>query len=222
MKLAIITDVHADLLALTDAIASIDRMGCDQIVCAGDLVDYGRFPGKTLSLLQERSIPTIRGNHDRWALGGKLMSGKPLSDKGVLFLLSLPLQLERLLDGVRIAVHHGQPKKDMEGVYPDQLSREEAIRLLDRADTDVLIVGHTHIPFRIEVRGRGVICNPGALLRDAVDPPHATAVFDVSTGEFVPGPSPTPGLFGVLDLPSLDFKVYAATGEEREFIRKTL
>jgi predicted phosphodiesterase len=40
-RIAIISDVHADVRALTDALLRADRLGCDAIVCAGDLVDYG-------------------------------------------------------------------------------------------------------------------------------------------------------------------------------------
>src|SRR5580658_692973 len=42
-RLAIVSDVHADVHALRDALAQIERLGCDAVVCAGDLVDYGLF-----------------------------------------------------------------------------------------------------------------------------------------------------------------------------------
>jgi predicted phosphodiesterase len=64
-RLAIVTDVHADVHALRDALAQIDKLGVDQILCCGDLVDYGLFPDETLTLVRERRIVTIRGNHDR-------------------------------------------------------------------------------------------------------------------------------------------------------------
>lgn len=43
-RVAFISDVHADVHALRDALASIERLGRDPIVCAGDFVDYGVFP----------------------------------------------------------------------------------------------------------------------------------------------------------------------------------
>jgi predicted phosphodiesterase len=67
--IAIISDVHADVHALRDALVQIERLGCSRIVCAGDLVDYGLFPEETIALMVERQIPCVRGNHDRWALG---------------------------------------------------------------------------------------------------------------------------------------------------------
>jgi predicted phosphodiesterase len=41
-RIAIISDVHGDLHALQDALRKIERLRCDEIVCAGDLVDFGR------------------------------------------------------------------------------------------------------------------------------------------------------------------------------------
>lgn len=67
-RLAIISDVHADVHALRDALAQIDKLKVDQILCCGDLVDYGLFPEETLTLLRERGVVAIRGNHDRWAI----------------------------------------------------------------------------------------------------------------------------------------------------------
>ena len=48
MKLAIISDLHADVHALRDALAQIERLGCDEIVCAGDVLDWGLFPERTI------------------------------------------------------------------------------------------------------------------------------------------------------------------------------
>lgn len=57
MRIAFISDVHADLHALIDAIEQSTKLGCDQIVCAGDIVDGGLFPQETIDLLIENKIP---------------------------------------------------------------------------------------------------------------------------------------------------------------------
>ena len=59
-KLAVISDVHADLHALRDALAQIDKLGIDLIVSCGDVIDYGLFPEETLTLLRERRVPCIK------------------------------------------------------------------------------------------------------------------------------------------------------------------
>jgi predicted phosphodiesterase len=80
-RLALLSDVHADVHALRDALSQVDRLGVDRVVCCGDVIDYGLFPDETIALLRERRIATVRGNHDRWALArGVDMSGWDLSE----------------------------------------------------------------------------------------------------------------------------------------------
>jgi hypothetical protein len=68
-RVVLIADIHGDARALEDALAQIDRLGCDHILCAGDLIGYGRFSEEVVHLIRARRIPTCRGNHDRWAVG---------------------------------------------------------------------------------------------------------------------------------------------------------
>lgn len=203
-RLAIITDVHADVHSLRDALAHIDRMGCDRIICAGDTVDYGLFPDETLALLIERGIPTIRGNHDRWAVETRQRDrGWRVSFEAITWLRRLPVSWSARIDDVRVAVHHGRPGSDMIGIYGD-IPEDDAAGLLEAAACDVLIVGHTHTAFERRVTGGRVILNPGCLLRDPAEP------MDV----------PARGTFGVLELPSTTFTVYSSrTGEVREHRR---
>jgi predicted phosphodiesterase len=223
-RLAFVTDLHADVHALRDALVQIDRMGCELTVCAGDLVDYGLFPEETLALLRERRIPTIRGNHDRWALGRGSAddpngvssavvhdaSGWDLSPASTAFLENLPTSWRATLEGVRVAVHHARPGSDMAGIYPDASTQVELSAWLDEADADVLIVGHTHLAFCMEADGRGIVANPGALLRESAERTEAPWLFDRVTGTFNRTPERGGGTFGVLELPSKVFRVYRA------------
>lgn len=237
MRIAIISDVHADVHALRDALTQAERLRCDAIVCAGDLIDYGLFPSDVISLLRERRIPTIRGNHDRWALGrGRAdephavaeaqphdASGWDLSPDALRFLAELPTAWNLVVDGVRVAVRHGTPRSDMDGIYPDNATAEDARRWLNEAEADVLLVGHTHIAFAMTTLDGGIIANPGALLRESADADVRPMVFDRETGKFVPGPARGGGTFGVLELPARRFTVHrAADGVEVEIPRPTI
>jgi putative phosphoesterase len=207
-RLGLISDVHGDVHALQDALRHLDALACDQIVCAGDLVDYGLFPDETLELLAARKIPCVRGNHDRWAIKAKGGGGLDLSRASRKFLATTTPSWARTVDGVRVVVHHASPRGDMDGVDPASLTHEQAHALLDQASADVLIVGHTHIGFRVEVTGRGVIANPAAVLRSPAD------------GQDGP---PATGTFGVLVLPSRSFAVRRAKdGGEVEMVRREL
>ncbi len=209
-RLAFISDVHADVHALRDALASIDRLGCDQIICAGDLVDYGVFPEETVRLLMERRIPCIRGNHDRWAArGDQLARDWDVSAEVMSFVRDLPVSWSARIEGMRVVVWHARPGSDMYGIYPD-ISEEEAAAMLETAACDVLVGGHTHLAFQRRVTGGCMIVNPGALLRDAAHPRDRAMLFDPESGKFVQGPAPGGGTFGVLELPTGTFTVHRA------------
>ena len=187
-RLAIITDVHADVHALRDALAQIDKLSVDLILCCGDLVDYGLFPEETLALLHERRVIAICGNHDRWAIkDGHDTSGWDLTAESISYLESLPTYWRRLIDGVRVVLAHGRPASDMQGIASDAPDAELKAILSDAA-ADVLIVGHTHVPFVRRLGDGRIVANPGALLRDPapgveVTTPGTFAIVDVLTRE---------------------------------------
>jgi putative phosphoesterase len=186
-KLAVITDVHADVHALRDALKQIDSLGCDRVVCCGDVVDYGLFPEETIALLRERKVMTIRGNHDRWAVKeGIDMSGWDLTPAAMHFLESLPTHRRSLIEGVRVVFEHARPESDMKGIAHDE-SEDELRRILKDAAADVLIIGHTHQPFVRRIGVGRVVINPGALLRDPapgveVLTPGTFAVVEIDRG----------------------------------------
>jgi hypothetical protein len=91
----------------------------DQVVCAGDLLDFGSFPGKTIGLVREKRIRYIRGNHEAWAVAeGQDMSGWDLTPRTVWFLESLPVIWAKVTAGVRVVVWHARPGSDMQGIDP--------------------------------------------------------------------------------------------------------
>lgn len=198
-RLAVISDVHADVHALLDALRQIDAMKCDGVVCCGDVVDYGVFPDETIAELICRKIPTVRGNHDRWAIERRAARGGgwDLSNESKSWLRGLPTSIRIEQEGIRIAIHHASPRGDIDGIDPRGLDAELARTYLREADTDVLIVGHTHVSFAFEVEGGGLIVNPGALLREA--------------GQGAGGP-PATGMFGVLEVAGRSLEVFRAFG----------
>ena len=222
-RIAVVSDVHADVDALQDALAQAERLGCDIVLCAGDLVDSGRYPERTVVLLRARAIPCIRGNHDRWALKAEADDDPDLalSASVLAFLRTLPPTWAKTIDGVRVVMWHARPGSDMNGIEPQLVTGAELGRLLDKAEADVLVVGHTHRAWRLEISGGRCVVNPGALLRNPKETVDDVAlVLDPATWKFEPGPPPTRGTFGVLELPSRVFTVHrAADGAEVEIVR---
>jgi len=105
---------------------------------------------------------------------------------------------------------HARPDSDMEGIEREKTSPELRRRLLEQAHADVLIVGHSHVEFKLAVDvPSGKILNPGACCSKAYIFKHAGSL--MVPDEF------RPATFGVLELPSKRFEVYRALDGERIF-----
>jgi putative phosphoesterase len=195
VRLGIVSDVHADVHALADALTQARHLGCELVVCAGDLVDDGLHADDTIDLLRAHEIPTICGNHDRWAVrSGVDLDGRALAPATLAYLRSLPTHFARVIADVRLVMWHAQPDSDMHGLFPD--SPEERFReLVEETGAAVYISGHTHIPMRVDCHGC-MFVNPGALSRHR-DPSAPDARR--------PG-----GTFGVLDLSPIRFTLHRA------------
>jgi putative phosphoesterase len=169
MRLGLISDIHGDPVALELAWAHLVTMGVDRIVAAGDLVGYGPFPDRVIAFMKERKIPSVRGNHDRWALQRGLnvpdeYGGGTPSRESFEYLGTLGHDLI-VQDETRIGVVvHGSPASDMEFVtrrtHPPARLRE----YLDRLDCDLLAVGHTHRPMWYRSPEGRLVVNPGSIV----------------------------------------------------------
>ncbi len=123
MKLGLISDIHGDPVALELAWAHLTVLGADRIVCAGDLVGYGPFPDRVVEFLREHQVPSVRGNHDRWALelppdwasATSSRAARP-SRETLDFLQTLPHDLLVAHEQTIGVVVHGSPSSDMEFV----------------------------------------------------------------------------------------------------------
>ena len=157
-RLGVLSDVHGDFASLREALAQLDRLSVGEMVCAGDLLDWGPSPGRCLELLQERGVPCVRGNHDFVDAGGGTFD--PLvyvSGKALAFIDAMPPSWERTIAGVRIWVWHAGPGDVMRGIHAGRGADVGAILLT--ASADDLVVGHTHVPMHLS-SPKGAIVNP--------------------------------------------------------------
>lgn len=186
MKLGVIADIHGDYAALKTALDRLDNFHhVDHILCAGDLVGRGPEQDQVVELVRARRIPTVKGNHDDWAY--------ELSPENLKYLMDLPIDWQGEYLGKTVFMCHGKPGNNIWGLYRDHVSNTLLNMMLMSLDTDVLIVGHTHIPMYIRV-ANGVVINPGSLYTF-----NSMRV--------------TSHTYGILHLPSLDFDLYDLTLE---------
>jgi len=64
MKIALFSDIHANLLALQAFLKDADSRDPDAMYCLGDLVGYNIWPNEVVNEIRNRKIPTIAGNYD--------------------------------------------------------------------------------------------------------------------------------------------------------------
>jgi putative phosphoesterase len=181
MRVAVISDIHANRVALDAVAADLPDV---PVVCAGDVVGYNPWPAGCVAWVRGRDVPTVLGNHDRMVATGDNFGGNPmaragithareqLDDEQVGWLGSLPAE-RTLFDG-RLKVVHGHPEDPDHYTYPREFSPE----LL--GGEDVLVVGHTHVQAH-ERYEEGVVLNPGSVgqPRDR-DPRAAYALVDLA------------------------------------------
>jgi putative phosphoesterase len=181
MRVGVISDVHANLVALEVVLG--DMPDVDALLCAGDVVGYNAWPAECVEALRDRGVPTIAGNHDRAVVAGTGYPGNEMADAGVrharaelddeqlAWLGDLPE--ERCCLDDRVKVVHGHPDDPDRYTYPGLFAPD----LLDAED--VLVMGHTHVQAH-ERFEEGIVMNPGSVgqPRDE-DPRAAYAVLDL-------------------------------------------
>ena len=197
IRLAFLSDVHANFPALCSAVQSGERMGATYMCVAGDIVGRGPHPNEVIHFLRDIGIAAIRGNLDAKVLAlrdkpqkaRKLVKQKQsavawtalqLGSSEWEYLASLPEELNLDFNGLRIQIVHGSPLGNTDYVYPSVTLAGLRSKQAEGNTPDVLVCGHSHIPFIKKVGGVRVInCGSVGLPIDG-DPRGSYAVFDVA------------------------------------------
>ncbi len=172
MRIALISDLHANALALDAVLVDARRAGYDELVCLGDVATLGPRPGAVLARLRELGCRCILGNHDEFILDPPLIhrySESPLivasvdttraamTAEDVAFMGTFAPTLS--LGGVFL--YHATPRSNTE----DLLATTPAERvdvMLDGRQALVLAGGHTHLQMLRQHRGM-LIVNSGSV-----------------------------------------------------------
>lgn len=179
MKIALFSDIHANLPALEAFFQDVDAKKPDAIYCLGDLVGYNIWPNEVIDEIRKRNIPTITGNYD-FGIGrrsdecgcayktdeekdmGKVSisyTNEIVKEEQRAYLRTLPahIRVEYQLndDKLNLLLVHGSPRKVNEYLFEDR-EEKSLLRILEQADADILCFGHTHKPYHriLETEGR--------------------------------------------------------------------
>ncbi|MDG7007314.1 MAG: metallophosphoesterase family protein [Nitrososphaerota archaeon] len=170
-RLAVISDIHANLEALE---AVLGEIGGEEIVCLGDLVDYGAQPNEVVARVMEVGARTILGNHDSAALTGDTSLFNPkaamsstwtrakLTEGSRLYLGALPEEFRMQVEDAKLYFTHGSPDDHLWEYLDPRTDSDLFGHFLDRLSVDGIGVGHTHLPF-VWREGARVMFNPGSV-----------------------------------------------------------
>jgi putative phosphoesterase len=190
-RVAVITDIHANLAALEATLQWIDEEGIQRIYCGGDLVGYGAYPNEVCALIEARAIPTIYGNYD-YAIARDLDDcgcayvtehDRELGQLSVAwtlehtdpaakdFMRTLPFDLRFEVGDTSVHLVHGSPRKVNEYLFEDKPASLYE-RLAGAEDADALVFGHTHKPW-IREHGGVLFVNCGSVGKPKDGDPRA-------------------------------------------------
>jgi len=190
--ITIFGDIHANLPALEAVFADMAARNLGNLYCLGDLVGYGVWPNEVIAMIREQGIPTIMGNYDQGvgidsddcgcayrtpearALGERSIawSNAHATTENKAYLRGLVGKIPLQLGDLKVVLVHGSPRKVNEYLYEDRPGASLE-RLLDMVDADVLVCGHTHLPYhRVLSSGRNVI-NAGSVGKPKDNDPRA-------------------------------------------------
>lgn len=171
MKILVLADIHSNWPALSAIQESFDAC-----LFTGDLVEYGMDPIPCIDWLRQHATAAVRGNHDhavaqrvptRTGTGFRALASatRPhhwnvLDSTRNEYLATLPVTQHVTLGDTSFCLVHGTPRDPLDEYLTGD---SEAWRArLESIEADVVCVGHTHIPFHLDL-GRIQVLNPGSV-----------------------------------------------------------
>jgi diadenosine tetraphosphatase ApaH/serine/threonine PP2A family protein phosphatase len=163
MRVAVISDIHANLYALEAVLAEIDTVAPEAVWCLGDLVGYGPRPNECCAIARDRTDVCLVGNHDLVCLGrigveefnleaaaAANWTRRQLDEASRDFLESLAPSA-----GVEQAQLFHASARDP--VWEYVLTDESALATLLLTTAPLVLVGHSHVALAVELRDEGLL-----------------------------------------------------------------
>jgi len=172
MKIALFSDVHADVKSLKKVIRFLRFQGIADIYCLGDIIGYGKHPNEVISILKKEKIKTIKGNHEKIFLSGKYLkkynldyTKKIITKASLEYIHSLPEAIE--LKSCNAILSHAVP-----GTKDSYHYANSDFSVFDAIKHKIIFLGHSHYPMLMAYRNKKII-NPGSIgqPRDGNDKP---------------------------------------------------
>ncbi len=189
MRIALFGGIYSNYPALAAALSDARRRGAERIYCLGDLGAFGPHPNRAIHLLWEAGVECVQGNYDH-SIGHRLddcrcgytdprdnlfakisydYTDQHTGDAERAWLRTLPSQRREVIDGWRVLLFHGSPRRTNEFLWESTTSTAFLDRLADDHEADVLCGTHTGFHWQRELSAGGRFVNVGVLGRPAND-----------------------------------------------------
>lgn len=201
MKFAVLSDIHGNMFALRAVLADIEKQQVDRILCLGDLAMAGPEPNKTVDFVRTQDWTVIQGNTDEMIahfseeVFEKVKADAPimanalrcdvneLSQENIEYLKNLPINKCLDVDGVKILLVHGSPRRNNENVFPN-MDMKVIEQIFQEVDADLVFCGHTHMPCGYQTESKITVVNDGSVGRPFTENPDACYVLaEIINGE---------------------------------------
>ena len=181
MRVAVLSDIHGNMQALEAVMDDIKEYKCEKVFCLGDLAMAGPQPRMVIDYVQKQDNWTvIQGNTDKMIadFSSEIMETTKnnfpvmanalvddvyyLEDERKEYLRNLPPQKFMTVDGVKVLLVHGSPRRNNEDILPN-MPLKEVEEMLEGVDADLIFCGHTHIPAGYQTNKKQTVVNVGSV-----------------------------------------------------------
>ena len=188
MRIALISDIHGNMVALSAVLEDIQAKNVDKILCLGDVATLGPEPNAVINMLKKLRCPCIMGNHDAFMLDSELIKKyteleliskavdwcrAKLSPESFNYIQTLlPDYTLPLCDDGSLYAFHGTPQSNT-GILLATTAPNDLDDIFEGICASVFVGGHTHFPFVKRHRDM-LIVNPGSTgspFKDFADAP---------------------------------------------------
>lgn len=203
MRVAVLSDLHANALALEAVMKDVVSQKCEHVFCLGDLALAGPQPKEVVEYVMNQDTWTvIQGNTDKMiaqygpdviefleeqypVMANAIADDVTiLSDEHRAYLNNLPPMLQLEIEGCSVLLVHGSPRANNEDILPN-MPLEKIEEIIFGTNESLILCGHTHIPCGYQTHTKQTVVNVGSVGRPMTQEPKACyAIIDFNMGSF--------------------------------------